>query len=239
MLDAVAAGSPPCHAGPMMRGFLLFVWLFFGCTAALQAAEAVSLVHVSDGDGLRVSRADGAESRVRLYGIDAPEDGQEGGDMAVAGLRDLLAGRRLSLLSMTRDRFGRDVALVFADGENVNAAMIERGLAWVYPDFCKPDFCEEWKKLEAAAREARRGLWRAERPQPPWKWRIQQRIIRRATPRPPDDPADPGEYRGNVNSRVFHRDGCPYFNCRDCTRSFSTREEAIDADFRPCSRCRP
>ncbi|AHF89099.1 hypothetical protein OPIT5_01250 [Opitutaceae bacterium TAV5] len=41
------------------------------------------------------------------------------------------------------------------------------------------------------------------------------------------------EYHGNRNSRVFHAPDCPDFNCRNCTESFGSYDEAINAGFRP------
>ncbi len=46
-------------------------------------------------------------------------------------------------------------------------------------------------------------------------------------------------YHGNVKSKVFHRPGCRYYNCKNCVAVFQTREEAIEAGFRPCKVCRP
>ncbi len=46
-------------------------------------------------------------------------------------------------------------------------------------------------------------------------------------------------YRGNAQSRIFHAASCRYFACKQCTFVFSSREEAIQAGFRPCKVCRP
>ena len=46
-------------------------------------------------------------------------------------------------------------------------------------------------------------------------------------------------YRGNRRSRVFHSPQCEHANCRNCSRRFATREEALEAGFKPCGICKP
>ena len=44
-------------------------------------------------------------------------------------------------------------------------------------------------------------------------------------------------YHGNTQSKIFHAPGCCYYNCKKCSAVFSSRQEAIDAGYRPCKRC--
>ena len=46
-------------------------------------------------------------------------------------------------------------------------------------------------------------------------------------------------YRGNTNTHKFHKRGCRYYDCTNCTAEFTTREDAIAAGYRPCGICRP
>jgi methylphosphotriester-DNA--protein-cysteine methyltransferase len=46
-------------------------------------------------------------------------------------------------------------------------------------------------------------------------------------------------YHGNTDSKIFHQSSCRYFNYKNCTRVFDTREEAIKAGYRPCKVCNP
>lgn len=46
-------------------------------------------------------------------------------------------------------------------------------------------------------------------------------------------------YHGNVRSHKFHRPGCRYYDCKNCTARFPSREQAIQAGFVPCKACRP
>ncbi len=76
---------------------------------------------------------------------------------------------------MAVDRYGRTVALVTVETTLVNQELVRQGLAWVYARYCKRPVCREWERLEAEAREARRGLWADPRPVPPWEFRREQR----------------------------------------------------------------
>jgi hypothetical protein len=46
-------------------------------------------------------------------------------------------------------------------------------------------------------------------------------------------------YHGNVQSRIYHRQSCRYFDCKACTVVFKSKEEAEKAGYRPCKVCRP
>ena len=46
-------------------------------------------------------------------------------------------------------------------------------------------------------------------------------------------------YHGNAKSHVFHTQTCRYYDCKNCTVEFFSKEEAVDAGYRPCKVCRP
>lgn len=46
-------------------------------------------------------------------------------------------------------------------------------------------------------------------------------------------------FHGNHKTKVFHRPGCRYYNCKNCIVIFKTRQAAIKAGFRPCKVCKP
>lgn len=60
---------------------------------------------------------------------------------------------------------------------------------------------------------------------------------------PPGKPAgsvdDSPEFVGNTGSGVFHNTQCPYSTGKNCTVSFSTGEEAVQAGYKPCGICKP
>ena len=220
---------------------LLFNWGLFACflvslTGCGESRKAVSakLVGVTDGDSITVV-LNGRETEIRLYGIDAPESRQAHGRESTRALREILTGHDLTIRSMTEDRYGRTVALVFADGKNVGEAMVTGGAAWVYARYCDADFCERWRKSEQKARKAGLGLWRDAAPQPPWDWRTSNRWKQA----PADAKASGGVYSANVKSRVFHRHTCKDYRCKNCTLFFTDRGQAVSAGFKPCGLCKP
>jgi len=58
---------------------------------------------------------------------------------------------------------------------------------------------------------------------------------------PPEAPAQQPAtvYHGNVRSRIYHRPGCRYYDCRMCVVTFTTKQQAEAAGYRGCKVCRP
>jgi endonuclease YncB( thermonuclease family) len=132
------------------------------------------VIVVHDGDTLTIRDGDNTQHRVRVAGIDAPEKAQAFGDAARAGLSHLTAGKRVETRCHKRDRFGRDICAVFVDTRDIGLEQIRHGLAWWYRDYAReqsPSERANYAAAEAAAREARRGLWQETNPTPPWGWR--------------------------------------------------------------------
>lgn len=65
----------------------------------------------------------------------------------------------MSVKAYDTDRYARSVAVVFADGTNVNQEILKAGYARQYRKYCKASFCTDWLRLEEDARRAERGLW--------------------------------------------------------------------------------
>lgn len=139
-----------------------------------------TVTRVVDGDTLHV-RLDSGPEKVRLHGVDTPEARAPWGREATQALRDLVAGGRVELQPVEddpRDRYDRLVAVVYADGIDVNAALVRQGHAWAYRRYLgQVDGDARLCDLEAEARAARRGLWSqpVERWVPPWIYRERQR----------------------------------------------------------------
>ena len=142
---------------------LLFVLLLPGIAFALSGR----VISVTDGDTITLLVSGNRQVKIRLYGIDCPEKKQAFGQAARKFTAGMVAGRTVNVQDMGPDRYGRTVGIV----GNLNEALLQAGLAWVYPQFCKASFCQKWKLMEAEARRARRGLWKEGNPVAPWKWR--------------------------------------------------------------------
>ena len=124
---------------------------------------------VADGDTL-FSSAGQTVTRIRLYGIDAPEMKQPFGEPAKKFLSDLILWRSILFDPIKIDKYRRCVAIVWTVGDrvSVNARMVDAGFAWVEPVHCGREICGRWRKMEAGARQAGRGLWSQDAPDPPW-----------------------------------------------------------------------
>lgn len=156
--------------------------LFFFCVISLFGLVMTPLrlyaeewqgrvVRVVDGDTLVVER-DGAQVKIRLFGIDAPERTQPFGKEATHFLRQQVQGKNLLIHTKVTDRYNRIVASVTSQtGESVDAAMVQAGLAWHYKKYSKD---ENLANLENHARQKGMGLWSQPQPVPPWVWRHQR-----------------------------------------------------------------
>jgi endonuclease YncB( thermonuclease family) len=164
----------PARAGmtalPVSR--LLLATLSLTLLAAALPARAgvpVRVVAVHDGDTLTVLADGRRRVRVRLTDIDAPELGQPFGKRAKASLSDLCFGKTAEMEVRGRDRYDRTLARVICNGRDANAEQVRLGNAWVYTRYAAAD--SPLYVLQREAITARRGLWSARDPMPPWEWR--------------------------------------------------------------------
>jgi micrococcal nuclease len=126
------------------------------------------VVDVVDGDTLEVETPE--RITIRVIGIDTPETVDPRrpvecfGREASARAHELLDRVRVSLeydLTQGRlDRFGRTLAYVWLpDGRSFGEAMIAEGYAHEYTYDTPYKYRESYRRAEAAARDADRGLW--------------------------------------------------------------------------------
>ena len=159
-------------------GIPFLVVAVFVVTATLTLHEADTpagplvegVPRVIDGDTFDIGR-----TRIRLFGIDAPEReqtcrGKDGkalpcGQQATAALLDRLGGNSVSCRQMDRDIYGRTVAVCTVDGADINDWMVRTGHAVAYRYYSL-----DYVGAEREAKAAHRGLW-ATRFEMPWDWR--------------------------------------------------------------------
>jgi len=156
------------------RCVVLFCYGLMMCAAQSAVAAAVwkgVVTRVLDGDSLRVKQGHQLVT-IRLYGIDSPEYGQTCWREAKDAASAFVLGKKVRVEPVATDQYGRTVALVSFRGQLINAEMVGRGLAWVYRHYCTAQpLCSRLDALEEIARANRLGLWREQRPTPPWVWR--------------------------------------------------------------------
>ena len=126
-------------------------------------------VHVYDGDGF-LAAGYGANFMLRLWGIDAPEWGQDSFLESRNALHALVSGRPLWSTVICVDWYGRRVCRVrTAAGIDVGLAMVRSGWAWWYRSFASHD--PELKGAETEARAGLSGLWASAGAERPWSYR--------------------------------------------------------------------
>ncbi|MEO8020685.1 thermonuclease family protein [Polaromonas sp.] len=134
-------------------------------------AESGKVTRVTDGDTLWIRLAGGGKPvKVRIEGIDAPEICQAGGRAARAALASKVARRVVTLDIRRHDDYGRAVASVQVDGEDIAGWMVGQGHAWSYR------YGREggpYLKRQLQAETARRGLFADPQALPPRLFRKQ------------------------------------------------------------------
>ena len=113
---------------------------------------------VVDGDTLVLQN-----TRVRLFGIDAPEAHQTckraSGQLWACGKAATLQLQKLAshgvrCTGTEADRYGRLIAVCRADGRDINAQMVARGAAFAYRKYSR-----DYVGQEAQAKRAALGIW--------------------------------------------------------------------------------
>lgn len=128
-----------------------------------------TLERVSDGDTITLVSA-GEKIKVRFYGIDAPESKQEYGQFCKRKLENILKNKEIKLDIKSKDKYQRTVAIVYANGEDVNKEMVRSGCAWAYQNYTL-----KYLEDEKYARANKLGLWASKNPQNPRDFRIKHK----------------------------------------------------------------
>lgn len=187
-------------------GFAAFA-LFSGNTQANERSDVITgAIRVIDGDSFEV-----AGTKIRLHGIDAPENDQicqteQGADWACGGwitrvVTDRYSGQTARCEAIELDRYGRTVARCSALGEDVAAWLVREGMAFAYVKYSS-----DYVALEREAAAVDRGL-HAVRLQTP----SQHRQTRAKGRIPPDDAC---KIKGNISAdgkRIFHQPGQSFY----------------------------
>ena len=139
---------------------------------------SATVVSVGDGDTMRINYQ-GETVTVRLACIDAPELAQTPwGPAATDRLRQLTPrDSTIQFRQADIDRFGRTVAEIYANGQNVNLQLVQEGYAVVYTQFLRscPETGSALQAAEAEARQQQLNFWSQPNPVMPWDYRRSNR----------------------------------------------------------------
>lgn len=160
----------------------LFVVLFFFPQAQAQSIHYTyegKAFRVFDGDSFLLRKTNGKVIDIRMLGVDAPEKGQPYSAKATEALEQMILNQVLEVEVRDVDPHGRDVALIYVQGLEVNFAMVEKGWAWVNRPFIHNLYKNERLDYLEAQNQAQTlgiGLW-ADRKKPvaPWDHRRKNR----------------------------------------------------------------
>ena len=154
------------------RGILGIVAIV-GVVAVLLAITAFTDVtgnaRVVDGDTIHIGK-----TKVRLWGIDAPEtkqvcqrDGKlwQCGEAATEALRQFIGNSPVICESHGKDRYGRMIGKCNVNGLDIGGEMVSRGLALAYTRYSR-----YYLPNQNEARAAGVGIFAGEF-MPPWEWR--------------------------------------------------------------------
>lgn len=219
-------------------------------SATLVHATAIGVI---DGDSMVFRLSSGKEEEVRLIGLDAPEMKLQRDvyGMAAAKHATLLLRQHpevyLERGADRRDKYGRLLVYVWferpseAPSSNdvranmLNAKMLVDGYASLYTKKPNTRYATLFRSYASQAKADNRGFWDPkliEKAGLGTSWTTSLTVSPRPVPAP---------YIGNLYSKYFHVSSCE--NAQKMRKSrrvpFVTREDAIDAGYKPCGICNP
>lgn len=148
-----------------LLGFSVLIGVSIGMVitepqAAAEAAMLSGQARVVDGDTIDLSG-----TRVRFWGIDAPESGQvctdargleyACGSVSSRSLTEFIAGRPVDCRERGVDRYGRVIGRCAVSGEDIGAWMVRNGQALDYTRYSRGRYLAD----ELRARSAKAGVW--------------------------------------------------------------------------------
>lgn len=149
---------------------LLFLFIIALLTSCDPNSNTITgeVVSVADGDTFTMKTITNEKIKVRLYGIDAPERGQDFGTKSRQLLNDLCYGKVVEVTVEDIDQYDRTLGTVYVDGINVNEEMVRKGLAWYYSHFVDNPRLDS---LEQVAKSEKLNIWSKKNPMSPFEFR--------------------------------------------------------------------
>jgi endonuclease YncB( thermonuclease family) len=156
---------------PTVRRSVAAALLYLLPTTAALATDLIGQASVIDGDTLEIHG-----TRIRLWGIDAPESDQlcrgedslpyRCGANAANELAAFIDGRPVVCMPMTSDRYGRTVAACAVGGADLADWLVRQGLALDWPRYSQGRYA----KAQDEPRRSERGIWAGSFVEP-WRFR--------------------------------------------------------------------
>lgn len=201
--------------------------------ALLGTFAKASETRVIDGDTLEVG-----STKVRLFGIDAPEYGQKCskrksgvwpcGKEATQFLVELIGDQQVTCVSKGIDNYDRQIGVCSVGDLEINASMVSSGMAWAFVKYSTA-----YVSLEKDARKTGLGVWQAET-ETPWKYRSHRWGV--AIQKAPEG----CPIKGNISKKgekIYHTPWSPWYKRTKISinkgeRWFCDEAEAVAAGWR-------
>ena len=148
------------------------VLMFFFLQSLAQTTVEGRAVRILDGDTFELLVKGNFKYKIRMADIDAPEKGQDFGQVSKQTLGTLLLNKTLMVSYDALDRNQRIIGHVYAGKEHINLKMVEMGMAWHFKKYSKD---ESFTRAENGARRQRIGLWAQSNAIAPWDYRKAKR----------------------------------------------------------------
>ncbi|MBS3087262.1 thermonuclease family protein [Candidatus Pacearchaeota archaeon] len=134
--------------------FLTSLIFYYNLTDLNPKTTTAQVTKIIDGDTLQTS----ANQTIRLLGINTPEKNEPFYQEAKTHLNNLVQNQTIQIESEQQDKYGRTLAYIFLNNQNVNAQILKQGLATLYY-YDHDSHYEELKKAEEFARLNQLGIW--------------------------------------------------------------------------------
>lgn len=157
--------------GAMFKELVLGLSVLSFAAAPSFAAKPMYGVKAVGGDTI-VARDGDSTVIIRLYGIDAPDEGQMGHKAGEAALKaeavDGTTPLIVSQIGKDTDQYGRVQAIVTRDGTCINKRLVYSGAAVVNPEQCQAPECQEWLAVQEDAKRSKISFWAIPGQPMPW-----------------------------------------------------------------------
>jgi endonuclease YncB( thermonuclease family) len=227
----------------MQRVSMLSLVLLLAATPLI-GSPIYGVARAGDGDSLQIG-----STRIRLFGIDAPELDQtckkagstwNCGQGAADRLSKLVTGREVRCDPVSIDQYGRVLARCSVLGIDVNRNMVAAGYAVAFRKYST-----DYVSAEESARVGKRGIWAGAFDMPSEVRASQRALAKTAAPRlglPARQTQKIGRpavgacvIKGNRSRRgqwIYHLPGMPYYGQTRAEETFCTEAEAQAAGYR-------
>ncbi len=136
-----------------MRLIFLTITLMLAMVVGCITQKA-TVTNVVDGDTIDISTGD----RIRLAGINTPEKGELCFLDAKLFLESKVLGKEIGIMGLGKDKYGRELAEVYLNNENINLALLREGLASAY--YNDNIAWESYVDAEGAGRNGNGCMWK-------------------------------------------------------------------------------